>query len=89
VIPISRYYRVDYFFGNDPFVDLDNRFADVLATESVVEDNHDVSEGSLSLVIGDILSTQCCSGLFCWRLTYHMILLWIWMSGLMMFLMLA
>jgi hypothetical protein len=29
-------------------VDLDNRFAVVLATESVVEDSHDVSEGSLS-----------------------------------------
>ena len=39
-------------------MDLDNRFADVLATESVVEDTHDVSEGSLSLFIGDIHSTS-------------------------------
>ena len=88
-LPISRYSRVDYFFGDDPFVDLDNQFAVVLATESVVEDSHDVSEGSLSPVIGDIHSTRCSGGLFCWRLTYHMILLWIWVSGLMMYLMLA
>jgi hypothetical protein len=73
-LSISRYYRVDYFFGDEPFVDLDNRFAVVLATESVVEDSHDVSEGSLSPVIGDIHSTQCSSGLFFWRLTFHMIL---------------
>ena len=88
-LSISRYYRVDYFFGDEPFVDLDNRFAVVLATESVVEDSHDVSEGSLSPVIGDIHSTQCSGGLFFWRLTYHMILLWIWVSGLLMYLMLA
>ena len=88
-LPISRYSRVDYFFGDDPFVDLDNQFAVVLATESVVEDSHDVSEGSLSPVIGDMHSTRCSGGLFCWRLTYHMILLWIWVSGLMMYLMLA
>jgi hypothetical protein len=46
-------------------VDLDNRFAVVLATESVVEDSHDASEGSLSPVIGDIHSPQCSGGLFC------------------------
>ena len=61
----------------------------VLATESVVEDSHDVSEGSLSTVSGDTHCTQCSGGLFFWRLTYHMILLWIWVSGLMMYLMLA
>ena len=88
-LSISRYYRVDYFFGDEPFVDLDNRFAVVLATESVVEDSDDVSEGSLSPVIGDIHSTQFSGGLFFWRLTYHMILLWIWVSGLLMYLMLA
>ena len=88
-LPISRQSRVDYFFGDDPLVDFDNRFAVVLATESVVEDSHDVSEGSLSPVIGDIHSTQCNSGLFCWRLTYHITLLQIWVSGLMMYLMLA
>ena len=47
--------------SDDPFVDLDNQFADVLATESVVEDSHDVSEGSISPVIGEMSSTQCSS----------------------------
>ena len=70
-------------------MDLDIRFAVVLATESVVEDSHDVSDGSLSPVSGDIHSTQCSGGLLFWRLTYHMLILWIWVSGLMMYLMLA
>ena len=50
--------------SDDPFVNLDSRFTDVLATESVVEDNHGVSEGSLSPVTGDMSSTQCSGWVF-------------------------
>jgi len=85
---ISRYYRVDYLFGVTviwwPFVNLDNRFADVLATESVVEDSHDFSKGFLSPVIGEMSSIQCSGWLLFWCLTNQMTLLWIWLMKFLM-----